>query len=250
MSEVRRAGGALISGIIIVAVGVVLLLGEFGLLRVEFVWHLWPLILVLIGGGKLLGGHDGSDRIWGCSLALVGVLLVLHEFGKFPWGLGQIWPLFVIGGGVAVLWHAVDPKECACKLPFSRFSNKVPFMPTDNAVDADDAYVRSVSIFGATERRITTKNFRSARLLAVFGGFELDFTEADIEGDVAYVEATTVFGGGEIRVPLSWDVAMKGMSVFGGYSDTTVRVAPDPARPRKKLILGGVAFFGGVEIKN
>ncbi len=245
MSQTRNAGSALVSGLIIIAIGLVLLLGEFGLLRVEFVWHLWPVILVLVGGAKLVNGHDPSDRIWGFFLGLVGLLLLLHEFGKFPWGLGQIWPLFIIGGGAAVLWRAVDPKERAARGGCWGCGPRVS--PADST---DESSLHSVSVFGGTERRVTAKNFRYGRVTAVFGGFNLDFTQADIDGDVAVIDATTIFGGGEIRVPLSWDVAMKGMSVFGGYSDTTVRVAPDPAQPRKKLILGGLAFFGGVEIKN
>jgi hypothetical protein len=39
-----------------------------------------------------------------------------------------------------------------------------------------------------------------------------------------------------------------GVGIFGGYSDKTIHPPSDP--PAKKLIIRGVAVFGGMEIKN
>jgi len=73
---------------------------------------------------------------------------------------------------------------------------------------------------------VNAKDFRSARLFAVFGGYEVDLSRAEMAGNEAYVEANAVFGGGEIRVPLNWKVVLQGMGVFGGYNDKTQHVQP------------------------
>jgi hypothetical protein len=85
-------------------------------------------------------------------------------------------------------------------------------------------------------------------MTSIFGGGEIDFSQSEIEGDQAVLEATMIFGGGEIHVPRTWNVVIDGVGIFGGYSDKTNHPPPDP--PAKKLIIRGVAVFGGLEIKN
>jgi hypothetical protein len=83
----------------------------------------------------------------------------------------------------------------------------------------------------------------------MFGGFELDLSQADIAGDQAVIDSTVLFGGGEIRVPRTWTVIVKGIGIFGGYSDETTQETV-PGVPSKTLIVKGLAVFGGVGIKN
>ncbi len=59
------------------------------------------------------------------------------------------------------------------------------------------------------ERNITAKNFKSGSLSAIFGGFEIDLTRAEIEGDEAVIYAEAFFGGGEIRIPETWQVVIE-----------------------------------------
>jgi predicted membrane protein len=97
---------------------------------------------------------------------------------------------------------------------------------------------------------MNTKNFKGGKLFAIFGGYKVDFTHADMEGNQAVVEANAIFGGGEIRVPESWQVVVKGAGIFGAYEDKTRHFQPDPSKPTKTLVVKGVAMFGGIEIKN
>ena len=41
-------------------------------------------------------------------------------------------------------------------------------------------------------------------VIAIFGGYEIDLTEAGMAGDYIEIEAVNIFGGGEIRVPAGW----------------------------------------------
>lgn len=112
----------------------------------------------------------------------------------------------------------------------------------------DDVFEHSIA-FMAFKRRITTQHFRYAKLSAVFGGFHLDFTMADMDSNQAVMHIDTVFGGGEIRVPPSWRVSIDAHAFGGAFMDETYG-RPDATAPAKTLIIRGSTVFGGVVIKN
>ena len=95
-----------------------------------------------------------------------------------------------------------------------------------------------------------SKNFKGGSLFAVFGGYKIDLTHAEMEGDRAVINASAVFGGGQIRVPENWQVSAQGAGIFGAYEDKTRHFQPDPTKPSKTLVIKGVAMFGGIEIRN
>jgi hypothetical protein len=105
-------------------------------------------------------------------------------------------------------------------------------------------------VFGGGDRQISSNNFKGGRLMAIFGGYKVDFNHAEIEGDKAVLEANAIFGGGEIRVPEHWHIVQQGVGIFGAYEDKTRHFQPDPSKPTKTLVIRGVAIFGGIEVKN
>ena len=227
----RGATGTLISGIVLVSIGAVLLLDQFGLVDARSLWHFWPAIFIISGIVKVSSSSYSSPRIWGGFLILFGIILTLHEFGRFPVGIGHLWPLFIIVGGLLLMWQAYEAQQ-------------------GGGFSSSDSDVKVFSIFGGSEQHINSQTFRGGQLVAVFGGYQLDLTQAEIEGPQAVLDATSVFGGGEIRIPRHWNVLVKGIGIFGGYGDENGRGAPDSTKPPKTLIVQGVAMFGGVAVKN
>lgn len=235
-SEGRHSrGGSLVVGIVLIALGAIFLLEHQGLIPSDLVYHLWPLILVILGVTKMVGRHEvnaSKERIWGSMLLLFGCVLLLGELGHPQFQFHRIWPFLLIVLGIYVLWATIAERR-------------------EGTAVSTDAQLDSVNIFGGGQYRIGTKNFRGGRVLAIFGGFELDLRQADIEGVEAVVEVNAFFGGGEIRVPDTWHVVVSGMGIFGGYGDESRAPVANPAGPVvKTLILKGVAMFGGVSIKN
>ncbi|HXO87126.1 MAG TPA: DUF5668 domain-containing protein [Candidatus Acidoferrales bacterium] len=121
-------------------------------------------------------------------------------------------------------------------------------------------YLNEVNIFWGGKKKIIAKNFSGGEVVAIFGGFEIDLTEAGMQGDQIVIDVVNIFGGGEIRVPGNWEVVMETVGIFGGCSDRTYHpehppqgaTNPDgtPVAQPKKLIIKGVAIFGGLGIKN
>ncbi len=232
----RRCGGnpsatsSLVTGLVLSAIGIVLLLDRFGIINAANVWRFWPIFFILPGIVKASEPGPPARRIWGAFLVVFGGLLLLHEFNYSPYGWNYLWPLFLVFGGILLVVQAHQTQT------------------SDDIYTGDDA-VNVLSVFGGSEQHINSQNFRGGRLVAVFGGYELDLTHAEIQGNQAVIDATSIFGGGEIRIPRHWNVAIKGMGIFGGYGDETGKIPTDTSKPPKTLIVKGVAMFGGVSVK-
>jgi hypothetical protein len=132
--------------------------------------------------------------------------------------------------------------------------------PHPHWYESTEPRLNEVNVFWGGRRRIVSKNFMGGEIVAIFGGFEIDLTEADIQGSQAKLDIVALFGGGEVRVPQNWNVILETVGIFGGASDRTRH--PDPANAAasgagtqagpavKTLIIDGVSLFGGVTIKN
>jgi predicted membrane protein len=195
------------------------------------------LIFVVVGIGKVAESRLTQQRAWGGFLVSIGVLLTLNELGYIHFNFGQIWPLFLIVAGLLLAWQATEGRGGG--FPFGRGSG----------ADTPQS-LRSYTIFGGTERQINARDFRGGEIVAVFGGFKIDLSQADIEGNEAIIDANVMFGGGEIIVPVHWIVSVEGIGIFGGYVGKAKHYPVDQTRPAKRLVVRGSALFGGVEVKN
>jgi predicted membrane protein len=236
----------LIFGVIILLVGVTLLFDQLGIISAEHVFRFWPMILVVFGLFNVFGCSNRSRHVWGGVLILMGVLLQLEELGISRVGIQTVWPIFIIGIGVVLVMQA-----------FRGGGGKASWVDGwrdtwKQHMDAStsDARLNSLNVFGGGATRVSARNFQGGDILAIFGGFEIDFSKADIEGEEAVLEVITMFGGGELRVPENWNVTVNRISLLGGYSDKTHHPLPGGTVPVKKLIIRGISMFGGLSIKN
>jgi predicted membrane protein len=120
--------------------------------------------------------------------------------------------------------------------------------------------LNEVNVFFGGKKKIVAKNFAGGDVVAIFGGYEIDLSEADMTGSPIEIEVVNIFGGGEIRVPPGWEVSLQTVGIFGGCGDRTWHPEPappgakypdgSPVPPPKRLIIKGVAIFGGMTVKN
>jgi hypothetical protein len=100
----RERWSGVTGGVVLIAVGVAFLLAELHLLSTRHFWRWAPLVLVVLGAGKILTASSFARVKGGLVLTLLGgwLLLNTHEVGFFHWG--NSWPLLLIGfGAIAVL---------------------------------------------------------------------------------------------------------------------------------------------------
>jgi hypothetical protein len=103
------------------------------------------------------------------------------------------------------------------------------------------------AIFGGVDRRGTWNVPRRWRVVAAFGGAQLDLREARFPTGVIDLEVRAVFGGVQIVVPPGLAVEVHGTAIMGGFQNVNRAPAhPDPDAPL--LRIHGLALMGGVEI--
>jgi hypothetical protein len=104
-----------------------------------------------------------------------------------------------------------------------------------------------MSIFGGTTRRGSWTVPRQLRVVAVMGGAEVDFREADFGSGVHEVRVFALFGGITVIVPPDVRVEVDGTGVLGGFDDQTTSNVPAGATD-PSLRIRGVALLGGIEV--
>ena len=102
-----------------------------------------------------------------------------------------------------------------------------------------------VAIFSGAARKGVWQPRRNLSVLTLFGGAELDLTQAVFTDNVCEINVFCLFGGIEITVPDGTTVRNECVAVFGG-SDTKT-MPPTPGAPT--VIVKGFIGFGGVEVR-
>lgn len=231
----------LVPAIVLIAVGALFFLNNLHILPIREIMRFWPGILVAVGITLLVDSTQSSGRITGGIFVGVGSILLARNLGYIYLTWNQIWPLFLIGLGLLLLWDRVHPNAGVLQSTSSRgrrFLFGIRPMPKESTV------------FGSATRSYYGQEFIGGRYETVFGGIEIDLRGSHMSGDEAVLKIDAVLGGAEVKVPDTWLVIIRAAAVFGGVVNNTK--APDPVlvpNP-KRLIVKGSAVFGGVEIKN
>jgi predicted membrane protein len=210
-------------GIIIVAVGSLLLLDTLDVLDAgDIIGQWWP--VAIIAGGIL--AFLTNPRHWVVPLILVGGggVVLLRTTGVIN-TLEVFLPAVLIVIGLLVL--------------FGRgLGNQTP--------TANDR-VSTFNLFSGSEIASNSKSFRGGRVGAIFGGSEIDLRDATLVPD-AVLDVFAVFGGVEIYVPHGWRVEINGFPVFGGFENTTTKENLSEDAPR--LRIDATVIFGGLEVRH
>jgi hypothetical protein len=108
----------------------------------------------------------------------------------------------------------------------------------------------SVNIFGGLKKNIISKDFQGGEIVTIFGGSELNLTQADVTGRIT-LEVTQIFGGIKLIVPPHWRIQSEELvSIFGGVDDKRPILANPTYDEHRVLVLRGTNIFGGIDIKS
>jgi hypothetical protein len=104
----------------------------------------------------------------------------------------------------------------------------------------------AVAVFGGSVRKGRWRVGPHLKAVAVFGGVELDLTDAVFESPEVLIDVTAVFGGVTVKVPENVSLHGSGVGIFGGF-DVREQTADDPYAPVVRV--RGAAVFGGCEAR-
>lgn len=221
-------------GALILVVGILLILKNLGLLpeSASEVVFSWQMLLIALG---LLSFARGHNWFSGLVLVAVGSFFLLREYTNSPEILTKyFWGGLLILLGVLIILRAM------------RFGRYESWQRTG---EESNDYVEEVAILGGGEKRITSKSFKGGRITCIFGGSNLDFTDAKLADGNSVLDVVSIFGGFKLVVPPDWNIRVETTSIMGGISDKRVKFTDDGSTG-KVLHVKGVAIFGGGEIKN
>ncbi len=237
--------GRVYAGLILLIIGITWLIRKMGIVDLpDWLFH-WPAILIAVGifvGAK----HNFAPGGW----------IVLIVIG-FIWWFDFWYPIrpymFPIILIAVAAYMILGPRRRYRRTRYrgdstSHSGNQGIADKATNAGFMENEIIESVSIFGSNKKRYSGSNFKGGESVAIFGGAEIDLSQADIQSPVK-LEVVQIFGGTKLMLPAHWNVRSEMVSIFGTIEDTR-SMQQQSANPEKTLILEGVSFMGSIQIKS
>jgi predicted membrane protein len=263
LSNSNPRAGKIFAGVILLAVGVVMLLQKAGY---DFpLWFItWEMILIAVG--LFIGFRSNFRHPAWFIMVTIGVLFLIEDYYPKFHARPYLWPTLIILLG---LWMIFGRQRSRARQPFYNSFNPGPetVLPTqdyasqpagevytgyapepelaNNVVSSLD-YLDVTAVMGGSKKIIVSKNFQGGEILTFMGGTEINLVQADIQGR-AVLDVTQVMGGIKLVVPANWTVISEMAVIMGGIDDKRMVQAPSPD---KILVIKGTSLMGGLEINS
>jgi predicted membrane protein len=216
----KRNFKSIIWGFALVLAGILFLLSNLEVLEIDFAG--WWTVFIIIP--CIIGLFTRGERLFSLMGIVLGVLLFLAAQEHIEYSL--VWqiivPLIIVAVGIKLIFNSKKGKKLIKK----------------------GTEIEYIGVFGGDDVKITDK-FNGSSCIAVFGGIELDLSEAEITEDIE-IEAIAVFGGIDIIVPKDVIIQATGTSVFGGCDNSFKN---EDKKNKKTIYINYVNVFGGLDIK-
>ncbi len=230
----------------------ILVIGVLALLRAtydDFPRWIFSWQMLLIALGLFIGlRHNFKGPAW-FILIIIGSIFLFNGFYPELQFRRYLWPAALIAVGLYFIfrpkshgWHWHDKKDN------DGYTVEGSFTAGEEKSYSSEDYVNITDIFGGSNKNILSKNFSGGEVVNIFGGTDLNLSQADIKG-VAVLNFTTIFGGTKLIVPSNWYIKTEVVTIFGGIEDKR-QVSPTADTPEKTLVLKGTVIFGGIDIKS
>lgn len=225
-------------GFIVIIAGLLLLALNFNIVPWDFkhIIFSWQMLLIAIG---IISISNNESRTPGIILILVGAFFMVPELFDFHIAFVKLfWPVLLIAIGLMILFkrgiHRPGPGNW-----------HKPHTPSE----IDEGYLNETNIFSGSKRRITHQVFKGGKISNIFGGTEIDLSQAILDEGRVELTVECIFGGVTLIVPSDWKVILNVNSIMGGFADKR-NLIREPADPTRMLVIRGSSIFGGGEIKS
>ena len=210
----------IVSGLLLIAVGVLYILNIFGIVAFEYSLDGWWTLFIILP--SLYGLFTSRDKVGNLIGLSIGVYLLLAARDIIEYGI--IWKLFIptviILLGIKLICKSINGEK------------------KDNNAE----YVEVINSSGD----YSNKNVKIAKIAAIFGATKCNLTDAKFE-EGSSINVFCMFGGAEIIVPENVNIKVNTFSLFGGVSDK--RVLKNSDENTVTLLVNGFCMFGGADIK-
>jgi predicted membrane protein len=240
MSNERRMSQSLWVGAIVLAVGSFLLLDKMDLFEFPHWLFSWKVMLVVFG--VVIGIRKRFEGVGWLIMILLGSFFLVDDIPGFPYDIDRYaFPIGIIIVGLFIVFRALTGTTRE-----SRKKDWADGLVTNDAGGED--YFDLTTVFGGTKKKVFSKKFRGGETTCIFGGADIDLSQADIEGTVV-IDVVQLFGGVKLIIPSNWELKSDMTVVLGGMDDKR-NVSTQGLTPEKRIVLTGFVMFGGVDVKS
>lgn len=244
----NNRSGRMISGLVIVFIGLAFLLDNVGFDVPHWVFS-WHTLLIVIG--LFVGAKRNFKGAGWLIMVLIGSYFTIDDItgldfdaSKYALGIG-----LVILGGYLIFKPKGDLRfRRRNRLADNFGSGTESTNPVQDKNANSQDFVEATAVFGGSNQIIYSKNLKGGDITVVFGGADVNLTQADFN-DSATFDVTAVFGGVKLVVPQNWIIKANVTPIFGSIEDKRGHLIPT-GEIQKTLIIDGTVMFGGIEIKS
>lgn len=223
-----KKNGNFLWGILLIVVGIVFALNALEITDINIFFDGWWTLFIIIPSiiDIIKSPTKTGNYIW----LAIGIVLLLcaQEILSFRIIGKLIFPVILVAIGLSILLKdkvGVKVKEKIKSL---------------NQEGLEEYY----ATFSGQEINPKGEEFKGASLNAIFGGIDLNLTEAQIQKDTL-INVTSVFGGVDIIVPSNVNVKVQSTSLFGGVDNKIKKYTEN----LPTIYIKAFCLFGGADIK-
>ena len=245
---------AVVTGLLVIAAGVLLFLFNAGMLNAAYrpIVFSWQMLLIAIGFNGLFSRHSW---FWSIILMMVGCffLLPMLNIPGVAFLTGNIWTILLIFVGLVILFHAIFGQKhfyYHSEKFRKRMEEKSRCRSKEwNQHRGEAGYLDLNYVFSGSKEKLSMEVFRGGDINCVFGGVELDFYDCRLAEGISTLELNTVFGGAVLYIPKEWNIEIRANQVLGNFVDNRPKSNFEIDKSRT-LIIEASSVFGGGEIKS
>ena len=149
----------------------------------------------------------------------------------------SFWPVLLILVGILVIAKRTTFHNHFHNQQKSELKNEAGFIDIKN-------------IFSGGKQKVPPTEFKGGKISNIFGGTELDLTQATLAPGTNVLEIECIFGGVSLIVPTDWVITIQVNAVMGGFADKRTIIKNTNETSNSELIIKGSAIFGGGDVKS
>lgn len=189
----------------------------------------WQSLCIFIGLYLIFKHHGISFN--GFLLIAIGSFFIARKYLEIDFNeIIKYWPILLIIFGLSLIFQR---KTC------SKIKSE----------EVSQDYFREFRVFNGGSIVIDSKQFKGGRSTTIFGGNEINCSNAELDSGNNVIEMFALFGGSSIIVPRDWNIKVDVVALVGGINDRRSKHTEN-INPQKTLTIRGVVIFGGGEIRN
>lgn len=223
--------GNILWGLVFIVVGLIIGLNAMGITNINIFFKGWWTLFIIVP--SFIGIFKDENKTWSIIWLVIGIVLLLctRDILSFAIIGKLIFPFILVMIGLSFIFKDMFQ---------SKVNEKIKKLNKER-VDGEDF----CATFGGVKSDFNGQEFKGANTDAIFGGVELDLSEAIINHD-QIINANAIFGGIDIKAPKGVNIKVKSTPIFGGVSN---KLKNDYNESLPTIYINAFCLFGGVDIK-